>query len=331
MGWARKYHVLGGLRLVCEQLPMDPRRVTRRAGLSADFLGVGARAVTAEEYYALWRALDSEAQEAELPLKLARSVLEKGFDSAIYAFFSSPTVRIGLERKALLKPVIAPIRMTVREENGAVVLSFGSIRPDQDLPPLIGWFDLAFFVLSIRRGTGDHVIPLELRGPDMARGRGWAAEFFGCSHFPGADYELVLTRSDADRPLISRNDALWAQIESGLRDRFAPDVPGRTLSTRVRQALVDGLPGGQVTADQIARALALSKRSLQRRLSEEGESFKHILEDTRRAMALNFLQNSDMSVHEIALLLGFRDPTSFFRAFRSWTGRTPLAVRAARA
>ena len=95
----------------------------------------------------------------------------------------------------------------------------------------------------------------------------------------------------------------------------------------MRQALVDGLPGGQVTADQIARHLAMSKRSLQRRLNEEGVSFKDVLEDTRRALSLNYLLNTDMSMQEIAYLLGFRDPSSFFRAFRGWTGKTPQSLR----
>ena len=331
MSQAQKYHVVGSLRMVCEHFTIDPQRVTRRAGLPHDFLGAGARAVSAVEYYALWQALDAEAQDPELPLKLAQAVLEQGFDSAIYAFFSSPTVRVGLERKALLKPVIAPIRMELQAGDDTIALCFGSAVPGQDLPPLIGWFDLAFFVLSIRRGTGEHVIPIGVRGPAPRPGWRGARAFFGCGFADGEDYRLVLARADADRPLISRNDALWAQIEAGLKDRVACDMVPRTLSARVRQALVDGLPGGQVTADQIARALAVSKRSLQRRLSEEGASFKDILEDTRRAMALNYLQNSDMSVHEIALLLGFRDPSSFFRAFRGWTGRTPQAVRAARA
>lgn len=332
MGQATRYHVVGDLRTVCDAFAVDPRRVTRRAGLPRDFLGQGARPVDAAEYYALWQALDAEVQDPELPVRLARLVLEQGFDSAIYAFFSSPTVRIGLERKALLKPLIAPIRMALRDEGAAVVLRFGSVVPGRDLPPLIGWFDLAFFVLAIRRGTGDDVVPAAVHAP--APRPGWvgtgARAFFGCDPTAEPDYGLVLSRADADRPLVSRNDALWARIEAGLTDRLARDNSPGALSARVRQALVDGLPGGQVSADQIARALAVSRRSLQRRLSEEGASFRDILAETRRAMALNYLQNSDMSVHEIALLLGFRDPSSFFRAFRGWTGRTPQAVRAAR-
>ena len=331
MPQSQKYQVVGALRTVCAQFSIDAQRVTRRAGLPHDFLAAGARPVTATEYYALWQALDDEAQDPKLPLRLAEAVLEQGFDSAIYAFFSSPTVRIGLERKALLKPLIAPIRMALSMGRTSAVLTFGSTVPGRDLPALIGWFDLAFFVLSIRRGTGEHVIPLSVRGPMVARGWAGASGFFGCAFVRSDDYQLILARADADRPLISRNDALWSQIESGLKDRFRREMPARTLSARVRQALVDGLPGGQVTADQIARALAVSKRSLQRRLNEEGASFKDILEDTRRAMAINYLQNSDLSLQEIALLLGFRDPSSFFRAFRGWTGHTPQAVRAARA
>lgn len=331
MAQARKYHIVDALRTVCARLAFDPQRVTRRAGLPADFLGAGARPVTAREYYALWQALDTESGDAELPLKLACLVLEQGFDSALYAFFSSPTVYIGLERKALLKPVITPIRMELREERRAVVLSFGSILPERDLPQLIGWFDLVFFVLCIRRGTGDPVNPILVRAPAEPRGWSGSAEFFGCGFEVSEDYQLVLSRSDAERPLVSRNDARWAQIDGSLRDRLCENAVVSPVSARVRQALIDGLPGGQVTAGQIARALAVSKRSLQRRLNEEGASFKDILEDTRRTMALDYLRKSDMSVHEIALLLGFRDPSSFFRAFRNWTGRTPLAVRDERA
>ena len=185
--------------------------------------------------------------------------------------------------------------------------------------------------MSIRHATGEHVNPVAIQAETIREGWAEAASFFGCPIAHGPGYRMILRAEDADLPLISRNDEMWEQIEHGLEESFVRAIAEPSTAARVRQALVDGLPGGQATADQIARTLALSKRSLQRKLQDEGLSFKDVLEETRRAMAMNYLHNTEMNVQEIAYLLGFKDPSSFFRAFRGWTGQTPQAMRKARA
>jgi AraC-like DNA-binding protein len=77
----------------------------------------------------------------------------------------------------------------------------------------------------------------------------------------------------------------------------------------------------------IARKLALSTRTLQRRIEAEGTTYQQVLDDTRTDLARHYLQNTALSVAEIAFLLGFSEPNSFYRAFRAWTGTTPDAVR----
>ena len=98
---------------------------------------------------------------------------------------------------------------------------------------------------------------------------------------------------------------------------------------RVREALEHGLPGGATTLEEIARRLNLSKRSLQRKLAEEGAQFQSILTDVRHDQAKQYLRASGLSLQEIAHLLGYRDTASFFRAFQSWSGTTPAAFRKA--
>jgi AraC-like DNA-binding protein len=71
----------------------------------------------------------------------------------------------------------------------------------------------------------------------------------------------------------------------------------------------------------------MSMRTLQRRLSEEGVRFGDLLDDVRHAMAAEYLATDSMNLMEMAFLLGFSDPNSFFRAFRRWTGTTPDAYR----
>ena len=82
--------------------------------------------------------------------------------------------------------------------------------------------------------------------------------------------------------------------------------------------------------EDVARKLVLSKRTLQRRIEAEGTSYQRILKETREALARHYLQKTELPAAEISFLLGFDEPNSFYRAFRTWSGTTPESVRHAR-
>ena len=77
----------------------------------------------------------------------------------------------------------------------------------------------------------------------------------------------------------------------------------------------------------VARRLAMSPRTLQRRLSEEGTSFEILREEMRKQTAEIFLADRTLSVGEVAFLLGFSEPGAFHRAFKRWHNTTPDAFR----
>jgi AraC-like DNA-binding protein len=79
--------------------------------------------------------------------------------------------------------------------------------------------------------------------------------------------------------------------------------------------------------EAVANKLAVSKRTLQRRLNEESTTFNNELNKPRESLARHYLAKSEMSGGQISFLLGFEDPNSFFRAFHSWTGLTPNQMR----
>jgi AraC-like DNA-binding protein len=120
---------------------------------------------------------------------------------------------------------------------------------------------------------------------------------------------------------------MWSIFEPALRKRLADLGASATTAERVRATLLEGLPSGKVGMDDVARRLALSKRTLQRRLEEEGTSYQDVLRATREALAVHYLERTDVPSAEISFLLGFEEPNSFFRAFNEWTGRTPETVR----
>ena len=102
------------------------------------------------------------------------------------------------------------------------------------------------------------------------------------------------------------------------------------VTHKARQVLCRLLPQGEPKRDVVAQALHLSQRTLQRRLQEEGTSFQALLDDTRRELAEQYLAQPAMTLLQIAYLLGFADPSNFFRAFRRWFDATPGEYRAAR-
>ncbi len=334
MSLSAKYHIATGVRFFAERFDIAPHRSIARAGLPADFLDEPEELVTGPQYFVMWdgvwEELAREGARKVSPADLAEAVLDAEFDSSVFSFYSSPTMRVGLQRKALLKPLVAPIRLEVSDDGPLVSVTVRSNVPGMDMPTALGWFDLAYFMAVARRAIGPELAAREVEAPQLWDDWDGAADFFGCGITLGDRFRLAFAQEDADLPLVSRDDAQWEQFAQGLQDHFMAAAAAGSTAARVRQALVDGLAGGQAGAEQIARSLGLSKRSLQRRLGEEGLRFKEILEDTRRALALSYLQRSEMSVQEIALLLGFADPSSFFRAFKSWTGQTPQTLRGRR-
>ena len=95
-----------------------------------------------------------------------------------------------------------------------------------------------------------------------------------------------------------------------------------TFSARVRSTLVELLPGGQCTIDDVCSCLAISKRTLLRKLAEEDTTFQKQLNHTREILAKNYINHTNLSSEEITFLLGYQDTNSYFRAFSLWTGKT---------
>jgi AraC-like DNA-binding protein len=145
--------------------------------------------------------------------------------------------------------------------------------------------------------------------------------------FNAAYDALIFERADMEAPLPTANEAM-----AQLHDRFAGEYLARFSESRVthkaRQVLCRLLPQGEPKRDAVAQTLHLSQRTLQRRLQEEGTSFQTLLDDTRRELAEQYLAQPTMTLLEIAYLLGFADPSNFFRAFRRWFDTTPGEYRA---
>jgi AraC-like DNA-binding protein len=101
----------------------------------------------------------------------------------------------------------------------------------------------------------------------------------------------------------------------------------RPVLLRALQVLVFDLEHGAASLDDIAKRLALSERTLRRRLRALGTSYNKILQDVRSSMAKEWLRDSDLTMESIAWNLGYTETANFRHAFKRWTGQSPQAFR----
>lgn len=132
---------------------------------------------------------------------------------------------------------------------------------------------------------------------------------------------LMLPVGSADAELAS-----YFQAKLNAAAQFEPDEP--EFANEVRKGIQHALATGKPTADRVARGLGMSARTLQRRLRDHAMRFAELLEQTRRGLAEDYLADPALTLAEVAYLCGYTEQTSFFRAFRQWTGETPSAFRA---
>jgi AraC-like DNA-binding protein len=242
-----------------------------------------------------------------------------------YALTASNTLREFLERLVrYFRLLSGSSRPRLRESNGTVVLEFVQVTPTPHLTDDI--FGL-FLVNLIRELSDGSIRPSLVRlyrpapPDDGTRHR----REFGCEIQFDADYSsFTFDVGRVDLPLSGGSRDLAEQNERIVISHLAK-LDRSDIQTRVRALLLQQLPSGNVTKEDVAKRLFMSPRTLQIKLAKSRTTFQDVVNDTRRALACGYIENSAMSITEIAYLLGFSDTSNFSRAFRRWTGRSPRA------
>lgn len=138
---------------------------------------------------------------------------------------------------------------------------------------------------------------------------------------------MRIAADDAQRPSLTANAGMWQVFEPELQRRLADLDVAEDTSAGVCSALLELLPSGASSIEAVAERLAVSKRTLQRSLRNEGTKYQVELGPVRERLATHYLTRTTVSCAEIAFLLGFNDRNSFYRAFQGWTGKTPETLR----
>ncbi|MCA3779410.1 MAG: AraC family transcriptional regulator [Burkholderia sp.] len=323
-----RFAVSPGWQVVMVDLGLRVDELLRRAQLPADLFTRPEGGLTTREFFRMWHAMEEMADAPAVALRILDLISVEAFDPPLFAALCSPNLEIAIRRISQFKPLIGPIRLRVTHEADLLVLAVEFLERDVPPPGMLLAAELGFFVKLARLATRTDLPARAVTLPlGLAPHPGYA-RFFGVPPRYGDAPSVSFALPDARRPFVTANNAMWQIFEPDLRRRLDALSAEAGIVERVRAALLELIPGGLATADGVAHALAISKRTLQRRLGDEGANFKTLLAEVREKLAWHYLDRSDLPCSQIAFLLGYQDPNSFFRAFNEWTGMTPEAARA---
>jgi AraC-like DNA-binding protein len=324
---AERYVLETGLGLLVADLGISPANVLRRAGLPRDLFARGTVKLTTADYYALWQALADESGEPRLPIRIGEAISVEAFSPPIFAALCSPNLAEAAKRVATYKKLIGPMRLTVSAGDEAETVLRFDWRSHARPPDVLVTAELIFWVALARIGTRTCVRPTRVTSTRPPSERRDFRAYLGCEIEAGEIATIAFAATDARLPFLTANESMWSFFEPELRRRLDQLERDSTTSERVQAALMELLPTGATAMSDVARSMAVSTRTLQRRLHEEGTSYQAALSATRESLARHYLRDDRMSVGQISFLLGYDTPSSFYRAFHSWTGQTPESAR----
>ena len=312
---------------------LDEPALRRAAKITDAMLADPDGRVPIERQTALWEAIADDPRAIAFGLWLGKSLTIEALGVVGYVMQHAPDVRsalYSLERfNGLLGDGVGP---NITERGEQVILH-------RIEPPRVARLQ----ALSIAAPIGTITLLRQLSGESAPFAIEAAFQhpplpdehlpelraLLGCPiHFNDAETRLVLPRALLDRPLRAQNRGLFEYLErhaASLQERVRSSS---SIASRVRELLMAKLRDGEPEQGAVAKALGLSERTLQRRLSDEQTSFAQLLDEVRTELARMYLADDKLAIFEVAFLLGYSEPSAFNRAFRRWTGKTPSEFRA---
>ncbi len=312
---------------------VDAAALAHEAGISRDALEDPDHRIPLDASTRLWHAAVAHTGEPTLGLDVSRFVRPGTFHTLGHAVITSPTLRDALHRVARYSAITADVADARVEEEGDTVTLVVGWRPGAERPAfepvdavLAAIVRTARFMLD--RDVNPRHAALERPAPAEGHDATRFAQVFRCPLTFGApENRLSYALADAGRSVAGGNPEI-AKLHDDVTAAYLARLEPTTTAVLVRRALPDLLPGGEPSIVATAAALATGPRTLQRQLQDEGTSYREVLRDVRRDLAIGYLRGGGHSVTEITYLLGFSETATFSRAFKQWTGQAPSRYRA---
>ncbi len=308
---------------------LDVHALFHEAQLDLDRLDDPDARFATEKISLLWELAVAGSGDPQIGLAVAPVMQPAGFDVVAYAMMSCRNLLEGLQFLVRYQRIVSDdVTISLQEEERGWWVTIALSGGKRPVPRQRIEFVLTTLLTFLRWSSGHAIRPLAVEfayhAPDAPQPY---ADLFGCPvAFDAMADRLLFSRADLTLPPQAANPVL-----ADLHDRYAREQLARMgsvpVSIRARELIIKRLPKGDPARADIAGALYMSERTLQRRLTEEGTTFHQVVDETRRELAQRYLRQPQLALAQAACLLGFTDQSTFSRACKRWFDLTPTQYR----
>ena len=287
------------------------------ARLSSDVVDVAAVAAAAR------------IADPAFALRAARCWHPSDMGALGYAWLASSTLRTALGRlERYIRIIGERAHYWLEADKRGLRIVFDPRRKVAQIEALGTDYMFSVLMDMCRLNAGASLRPLEvtLRRARPADASPWLS-FYGCRvHFDDVRNSILLSTRDADAPLSSANRQIAGTLDAMLVKQLS-ELDRSNVAARCKAVVLERLAAGESPDVDMAKVLHMSRRTLQRKLAEADLTYQKLVDETRRELALRYIEDSTRSITEITFLLGFSGQSAFTRAFRRWTGKSPTDFR----
>ncbi|ARS36374.1 AraC family transcriptional regulator [Pontibacter actiniarum] len=322
---------VGLLLHVLRQQGQDVGHICRQVGLDQRLVqDVNAR-IPVEMAQDLWRAAVAATQDPDLALHVAEAINPTSMGTIAYVMMNAATLQESLLKLCKYQDIICgAIRTSLEVQGEQALVKLEVASPALQHPRHALDSELVIYKNAFPALVGQEIKYKKVLLAYPAPGNVAEHEriFAGAELVFNAAYSgLVFEAACLQLPVVSANAELNQLFEkyadAYLQRLFEPS----TLRERVQQEIAKQLKGEEPGINSVSRSMAISVRSLQAKLKEEGTTYQALLNEVRKEIAVQHLQDNQQTISDIAYLLGFAEPSVFSRSFKKWTGMPPMAYR----
>lgn len=315
----------------CEATGVDTTELLQKAGIDPAVVQDPDGEVSFDQMRSFWANAYEMSGDPCLALNTALQVETGTYQCYDYLMLNATTIQQGVENFCRYMALINTwIAWNIKEEQDEI--QFQLLPAAGVLPPPTPEFVFGVMVRRIRMMLADDSwAPLYMNFTKAAPTDTTPLDnFFRCPlRFEAEVAEFAIDRNSWQQEVPTADPALLQVLDQHAQLLLAQRPMPDDFVGEVRREIMRALHGGEAKREEIASRLCMSGRTLQRRLDDNGIVFTDLVDEVRQELAKSHLKTNELTLAEIGYLLGFAEQSSFTRAFKRWTGQTPLEYRRA--